>query len=64
MTDTAQDPEAARWNYRPEEPVNLNPLFTWPPRPAAVLKWYSGAWLQITALTLCMVLAICSFSLH
>ena len=62
MTDANQhivtDPEAERWNYRPEEPVGLNPLFDWPPRPAAVLRWYRGAWLQVTALTLCMALAI------
>ena len=62
MTDSSQhiktDPEADRWNYRPEGPVGLNPLFDWPPRPAAVLRWYRGAWLQFTSLTLCMALAI------
>ncbi len=61
MTDATQDPEAARWHYHPEGPVGLNPLFNWPPRPAAVLKWYSGAWLQITSLTLCMLLAVTAY---
>lgn len=63
MTDAPHDPEAARWHYRPSDPVALNPLFSWPPRPIAVLKWYSGAWLQITALTLCMGLALTAYVL-
>ena len=45
------DREAERWHHRPEGMVALNPLFSWPPRPMAVLRWYRGAWLQITALT-------------
>ncbi|WP_282171086.1 sterol desaturase family protein [Ruegeria atlantica] len=62
MTDTTQNPESARWHYRPDGPVSLNPLFKWPPRPAEVLKWYSGAWLQITALTLCLALAVTAYA--
>ncbi|WP_170410608.1 sterol desaturase family protein [Ruegeria atlantica] len=62
MTDTTQNPESARWHYHPEGPVGLNPLFQWPPRPSAVLKWYSGAWLQITALTLCLSLAAVAYA--
>lgn len=61
MTDFSQDPEATRWNYRPVNPVGLNPLFTWPPRPAAVLRWYREAWLQLTSLTLCLALAIAAY---
>ncbi|MEM9126101.1 MAG: sterol desaturase family protein [Pseudomonadota bacterium] len=62
MTETSQDPEAARWHYRPDGPVGLNPLFSWPPRPAAVLRWYSGAWLQLTSLTLCLTLAVIAYA--
>ncbi|WP_170765414.1 sterol desaturase family protein [Ruegeria lacuscaerulensis] len=61
MTDAALDPESVRWNYRPEGPVALNPMFSWPPRPSAVWKWYSGAWLQITSLTLCLALALVAY---
>ncbi|MBY6083373.1 sterol desaturase family protein [Ruegeria arenilitoris] len=63
MTDAPHDPEASRWHYRPSDLVALNPLFSWPPRPIAVVKWYSGAWLQITALTLCLVLALTAYVL-
>ncbi len=56
--DFAHDGEAARWNYRPSEPVGLNPLFSWPLNVRAILRWYSGAWLQITTVTLALVLAV------
>ena len=66
MTDPTSnpppDPEIERWNYRPDGPVALNPLFSWPPRPAAVLAWYRGAWLQLTSLTLCMALAVIAYA--
>lgn len=60
--DTTPDPEAERWHYRPAS-VPLNPLFDWPPRPRAVLAWYRGAWLQVTALTICLVSALLTWTL-
>lgn len=63
MADATPDPEAARWNHRPEGPVALNPLFSWPPRPAAVLRWYRGAWLPATSLTLGALLAVGAWAL-
>ena len=58
MVETTTDPEAERWNYRPARGVPLNPLFEWPLRPSKVWAWYRSAWLQITALTCCFVLAM------
>ncbi|MCP5072539.1 MAG: sterol desaturase family protein [Rhodobacteraceae bacterium] len=55
---TATDPENQRWNYRPADPLALNPLFAWPPSPAAVWIWYRRAWFQRTTLTVCMALAL------
>lgn len=63
MADAAHDQEADRWHYRPDGLVNLNPLFSWPPNPRAVLRWYSGAWLQLTALSLCMAITIIAYLL-
>ncbi|MDC0660656.1 sterol desaturase family protein [Leisingera sp. SS27] len=57
-----RDREAERWHYHPKGPVPLNPLFSWPPRPAAVLSWYRGAWMEITALTLCFLLALAVYA--
>ena len=41
----------------------MNPLFTWPLRPMAVLRWYVGAWLPVTASMLIVVLAFVSVAL-
>ncbi|NRB34315.1 MAG: sterol desaturase family protein [Rhodobacteraceae bacterium] len=51
-SDFGTDPEAGRWNCRPDHPVRLNPLFQWPLDVKAVWDWYRGAWLGITSLTL------------
>lgn len=56
--DYVTDAEAVRWHYRPAQPVKLNPLFQWPIRPLAVLRWYRGAWLMITALTVPFIIAL------
>lgn len=50
------DAEDERWHYRPAGEVELNPLFSWPPRPGAVLKWYRGALLPISALSTCFLM--------
>ncbi|KIC25593.1 MULTISPECIES: sterol desaturase family protein [unclassified Leisingera] len=57
-----RDREAERWHYHPKGPVPLNPLFSWPPRPAAVLRWYRGAWMEITALSVPFVLALMAYA--
>ena len=62
MHGTLPDREAERWHYRPNGPVPLNPLFSWPPRPTAVLSWYRGAWMEITSLTLCLLLALAVYA--
>ncbi|WP_435659805.1 sterol desaturase family protein [Leisingera caerulea] len=62
MHGTLPDREADRWHYRPNGPVPLNPLFSWPPRPAAVLAWYRGAWMEITSLTVCFLLALAIYA--
>ena len=56
--DFASDGEARRWNYRPPNPVENNPVFDWPPRPLAILNWYSGMWLALSTTTLCLVVAL------
>ena len=52
------DPEADRWNYRPEGQVGLNPLFSWPPNFAGAVRWYRGAWLELTALSVPFLVAV------
>ena len=62
MESYQTDGEAGRWNYRPPNPVGLNPLFSWPPSPRAVLDWYRGAWLQITAVLICFLIAVAAYA--
>ena len=32
------------WNHRYDGPIAVNPLWTWPVRPMAVLRWYWDSW--------------------
>ena len=50
--------EVGRWNYHPGGPVENNPLFSWPPRPRAVFRWYSAYWLVISTTTLSFIMAL------
>ncbi len=36
------------WNWHPDLPVAVTPLFSWPPRPLATLRWFATNWLPIT----------------
>jgi len=36
------------WNFHPSLPISMSPVFDYPPRPKASLKWLSGTWLKIT----------------
>ena len=60
-TEDQKDSEANRWNHRPTGPVALNPLFEWPPKFLAVLRWYSAYWLAASTTTLALVLAITAY---
>ncbi len=37
-----------KWNHRYPGPITVNPLFTWPPAPRAVLHWYVSAWFPVS----------------
>ena len=36
------------WNWHPDLPVAVTPLFAWPPRPLATVKWFATNWLPMT----------------
>ena len=36
------------WNHVPEAPIVTSPLWQWPPRLLAALKWYADGWFWIT----------------
>ncbi len=47
-----------QWLWRPGDPITFSPLFSFPPRPTAVLSWFARAWLPFTELTLYLLLGI------
>ncbi len=56
-TDFEIGSEVTRWHFHPGTAVENNPLFDWPPRPGAVLRWYRAYWLVISTTTLSLLVA-------
>lgn len=40
--------EAARWHHSPDLPIQVSPLFQWPPRPGAIVRWFWGSWFWLS----------------
>jgi len=53
--------EKREWNWRPERPIELNPLFTWPVRPAGVIRWWASSWLAMTERVIILALSIATW---
>lgn len=51
----------AEWNHQYPGPITVNPLFSWPPKPVAVLRWYWDSWFWITTNLGIVGLAILAF---
>jgi len=49
------------WNHTPELPIAVSPVWQWPPRPQAVLKWYADAWFFVTVNMALLALAVVSW---
>ena len=49
------------WNHTPPLPIAVSPLWQWPPRPLAVLKWYADAWFFLTINMGILALALGSY---
>ena len=51
-TDQPAAPGAPRrkpeWHYRPALPLEVSPLFAWPPRPAKIFLWFWNSWFLIS----------------
>jgi hypothetical protein len=44
----AAKPKKKQWNYHPELPIGVSPLFSRPFNPKAVFKWFVGGWLPLS----------------
>ncbi len=40
--------EADRWAHSPPLPIEVSPLFQWPPNPGNILRWFWGSWFWIS----------------
>ncbi len=56
----SEDPKspASEWNWHPSLPIPTSPVFSWPPKPIAGLKWLASYWLWISGTTMEILVAI------
>ncbi len=63
-TSKAQ-PRRQEWNYRPALPIEVSPVFQWPPSLPKILKWFWNAWFPLSERLIILALAAISwFYLH
>ena len=55
--------ESPEWNWHPDLPVAVSPLFDWPPRPVATFRWFVQNWLPITEFTIYLIIALAVWAL-
>ena len=46
------------WNWHPELPVVISPLFDWPPRPLDTVRWFARNWLPVTEYMIYLIIAL------
>ncbi len=54
----AQRDKLPNWNYRPDVPLAVSPLFQWPLHPMKIMKWILQSWFPISE-KLIIVLTAC-----
>ena len=55
------NPKIKGWNHIPNVPIQVSPLFSWPPRPKEILKWIWNSWFLITENLILIAIASISF---
>lgn len=48
----AETGRSGEWNWHPDLPIPNSPVFAWPPRPAAALRWLASYWLAVSMIVL------------
>lgn len=54
--------ERKEWNHRPDGVIVTSPLWQWPPKPLAALKWYADGWFFLTINMAILALAFASYA--
>jgi sterol desaturase/sphingolipid hydroxylase (fatty acid hydroxylase superfamily) len=50
-----------QWNYRPDVPIQVSPLFSRPSSPMAVVKWFVRGWFPVSENLIVLTLAMISW---
>ena len=49
------------WNHLPQIPLQVSPVFQWPPNPLKIMKWFWNSWFLITEKLIILALTFASF---
>lgn len=52
----------SEWHHMPEVPIQVSPLWQWPPRPWAAFRWYFDGWFFLTINMMVVGLAFASYA--
>ena len=55
------DTQLKGWNHMPEVPLKVSPVFSWPPNPVEIARWFWNSWFLITEKLLIVGIAFASF---
>ena len=57
----ASQPARRTWNYQPDLPIRVSPVFAWPPSPVKIAKWFWNSWFLISERLILVGLAFVSW---
>ena len=52
---------ARQWNYRSPSPIQVSPVFIWPPNPIGIFRWFADRWFAIAENSIILILAIATW---
>jgi sterol desaturase/sphingolipid hydroxylase (fatty acid hydroxylase superfamily) len=55
------DTQLKGWNHLPDVPLQVSPVFIWPPKPVEIARWFWNSWFVITEKLIIVGLAFASF---
>lgn len=50
------------WNHSPDVPLEVSPLFRWPPQPMQILGWFWNSWFLISERLIIVAVALISWT--
>ena len=55
------DEQLKGWHHLPQIPLQVSPVFKWPPNPLKIMKWFWESWFLITEKLIILALAFASY---